>query len=82
MTDLILAQQAERIARARKLTRAGDRVARRAEHWARLFALLKPFGGLAKFPTTGNAFLRSSSRRSALAARLYNEATDTLAGAR
>lgn len=79
MTDLILAQQEGRLARARRLAAVSERVARRAEHWARLFHHL---GGLAKYPTTGNALLRSAYRRSAFATRLNNEALATLAGAR
>lgn len=80
--DYLNTVEAERGARAKRLNAAGDRAAALAQDRARMFEHLTKFGGLAKFPTTGNALLRSSSRRGALAARLYHLAVATLVGAR
>lgn len=82
MTDLILAQQAERIARARRLSHASDRALALSERAKKRLTLLTNFGGSARNPTTGGALLRAAYSRSVLASRLNHEAIATLTGAR
>lgn len=82
MTDLVLAQQEGRLARARRLSAASDRARALSERAAKRLTLLTTFGGSCAYPTTGESLLGAAYRRSKLATALHNAAFATLAGAR
>lgn len=82
MTDLILAQQEGRLARARRLAAASDRALALSERAKKRLTLLTIVGGSASYPTTGEALTRAAYSRSGLASRLNYEAVRVLAGAR
>lgn len=82
MTDLILAQQEGRLARARRLAAASDRALRLSERAKKRLTLLTFVGGGKAYPTTGESLCGAAYRRSRLAAALHNLAVRTLAGAR
>lgn len=81
MTDQILAQQQDRIVRARRLSAASDRALALSERAKKRLELLTNFGGSSSYPTTGEALLRAAYARSGLASRLNYKAIAALAGA-